>query len=412
MSTKHLLPWEVSISNSVASSTQVFPGCWDGLIVLCAANNLDGIKLADQHVAERLSALRPVLYVDPPISLLSGLRSTEAGQSLKAPRLRLQAPGLARLTPVVQPFPGRAPMVPLTNFLVRRLVRHAVGRLTGDVSAVISAWPMYPVLGECGEKVKVYWAQDDFVGGASLLGSDATRLAAGEARSAREADVIIAANPTVADTWQGRGYTPSLIPFGVDTAAYKTDQDAGAARPADIRLNGPIAGFVGHINDRIDIALLEAVVSTGTSLLLIGPRSHSTETDRWAQLLNLPNVQWVGPKSFQDLPGYFQAIDVGLVPYNNSAFNIGSFPLKTLEYLAAGRPVVSTNLPASRWLNTPMVTIADAPTAFAEAVSGWAIRPRHPGDAEKRRAFARNHDWSMRVKSMLDVIDQAAYAKL
>lgn len=263
---------------------------------------------------------------------------------------------------------------------------------------------MHPVLGRCGEKVKVYWAQDDFVGGASLLGLDPKQLAAGEQRSAKEADVIIAANPTVADTWRGRGYAPSLIPFGVDTVAYGSDE--GLPRPRDVRLQGPIAGFVGHINARIDVTLLEAVASTGISLLLIGPRSRSTETERWARLFGRPNVQWVGPKPFGELPRYLQLIDVGLVPYDNGAFNVGSFPLKTLEYLAAGRPAVSTNLPASRWLDTRLVTIADTPTAFAEAVSGWALRRRDTRDVEERRAFARKHDWSMRVKMMVDVIDR------
>lgn len=361
--------------------------------------------MADQHVAERLRLIRPVLYVDPPQSVLRGFKSTAVNRYPLRSELKVQAPGLARLTPVVQPFPTRAPMVALTNMLLRRQIRHAACRLSAKVAAVISAWPMHPVLGRCEEKVKVYWAQDDFVGGASLLGLDAERLAAGERRSADEADIIIAANPTVADTWRNRGFTPSLIPFGVDTAAYASDADL--PRPADIRLEGPIAGFVGHINARIDLTFLEAVVSTGTSLLLIGPRSRSTETERWTHLLTRPNVQWVGPKPFGELPGYFQSIDVGLVPYGDGAFNVGSFPLKTLEYLAAGRPVVSTNLPASRWLDTALITIAATPSAFAEAVSGWLRRGHDPRDLVERRAFARKHDWSMRVQMMVDAIDQA-----
>ena len=50
------------------------PGQWDGLIVLCAANGYDGIKLADVHLAEHLSRLAPVLYVDPPMSRLTATR--------------------------------------------------------------------------------------------------------------------------------------------------------------------------------------------------------------------------------------------------------------------------------------------------------------------------------------------------
>lgn len=380
-------------------------GDWNGLLVLCAANNYDGIKLADQHMAERLAALRPVLYVDPPMSPLSARNNPAVARSLKEPRLRLLAPGLARFTPIVQPFPSRRGVAVLTAAFSRILVKRAAARLTGDIAAVISAWPLYPVLGSCAERVRVYWAQDDFVGGAALLNMDPAGLAAGERKSAGNSDAIIASNPAVAASWRERGYDPWLIPFGADTLAYASVDDV--PRPDDVTLSGPIAGFVGHINSRIDLALLEAIAQRGTSLLLVGPRDPAVEPERWAQLLARPNVQWVGPKPFKALPAYFGVIDVGLVPYGDSAFNQGSFPLKTMEYLAAGRPVVSTDLPATRWLATDLITVANGPDAFAQAVEHWAHRPRLASDMALRRAFAGHHDWTARARAMLAVIDGA-----
>ena len=81
---------------------------WDSVVVLCAANSYDEIKVADQHMAEHLSTLTPVLYVDPPLSHLSHLRNPSIASSLNGPRLRMITSRLARLTPVVQPCPGRA----------------------------------------------------------------------------------------------------------------------------------------------------------------------------------------------------------------------------------------------------------------------------------------------------------------
>src|SRR5262245_51799124 len=95
---------------------------WQDLVVLCAADAFDGIQGADQHMAENLSVSVPVLYVDPPISRLTPLRDLEAASRLKAPRLRIIRPGLARLTPVVLPFPGRRGMVSLTSLLLRRIL--------------------------------------------------------------------------------------------------------------------------------------------------------------------------------------------------------------------------------------------------------------------------------------------------
>src|ERR1700730_7587365 len=79
-------------------------GPWDGLVVLCASNGFDGVRMSDWHLAVQLAKLTPVLYVDPPMSRLTPLRSPAKGGALHGPRLRLEGPALARLTPLVQPF--------------------------------------------------------------------------------------------------------------------------------------------------------------------------------------------------------------------------------------------------------------------------------------------------------------------
>jgi teichuronic acid biosynthesis glycosyltransferase TuaH len=376
---------------------------WDGLIVICAANNYDGIKLADQHLAEALSCMRPVLYVDPPLSLLTALKRPEIAGSLEGPRLRVLRPGLARLTPVVQPFPARPGMLTLTNLLLRRILRRATTRLGGTVAAVLSAWPLHPIFGSCSEPLRIYWAQDDFVGGAALLGLNAGRLKGFEQRVAADADIVVAANPLVDERWRRLGSVSRLIPYGVDVEAYSAVEQS--ERPLDVDLPPPIAGFVGHINDRIDLALLEAIADRGRSVLLVGPRTHTSQALRLNALIARPNVRWVGPRSFADLPPYLGAIDVGLVPYQDSPFNRGSFPLKMLEYLAAGRPVVATDLPAIRWLDTELVTVATEPKDFADAVDEWLDRPRAAEDVRARRGFAAQHSWTERAVKMLKVIE-------
>jgi teichuronic acid biosynthesis glycosyltransferase TuaH len=374
----------------------------DGLIVLCAANLYDGIKLADQHLAEHLSRLMPVLYVDPPLSPLTAARNPEAARSLQGARLRTLAPGLARLTPVVPPFPSRRGMTGLTTALTRRHIRRAAGLLGGEVRAVISAWPQYPVFGSCDEQVSIYWAQDDFVGGASLLGLNAKLIDACERRVAAAADMLISANPEVADTWRSRGRDSALIPFGVDVDAYSDVEHA--AVPSDVGVRGPIVGFIGQINDRTDLRLLEAVADRGRSLLLVGPRDPAFEPRRFDALVRRGNVCWVGPKPFSALPGYLALMDVGVVPYGDSPFNRGSFPLKTLEYLAAGRAVVATDLPAIRWLETDHIAIASQAQPFADHVDRLLAEPRTPAMVAHRRAFARRHSWAVRAAEFHEVI--------
>jgi len=382
------------------------PRQWDGLIVLCAVNSYGGVKMADVHMAEQLSRLAPVLYVDPPMSRLTAARHPDAAEALRGPRLRLQQPGLARLTPVVQPFPSRPAATGMTSALTRRYLRRATARLGGRVRAVFSGWPLYPVFGSCGEQVRAYWAQDDFVGGAALLGLNAALLDRRERQVAAGADLVVAANPLVADTWRERGVQPVLVPFGADVDAYLDTERA--ALPSDAALPGPVAGFVGHINDRTDLRLLESIADRGRSLLLVGPKDPAFEAARFDALQRRDNVRWVGPKPFGKLPGYLRMIDVGLVPYRDSPFNRGSFPLKTLEYLAAGRAVVSTDLPAARWLATDLVCIAAGPSAFADEVDRLLAQPRTPALMARCQAFAARHSWARRAADIYQAIEAQA----
>ena len=89
---------------------------------------------------------------------------------------------------------------------------------------------------------------------------------------------------------------------------------------------------------------------------------------------------------------------MGLVPYNHSAFNEGSFPLKALEYLGAGLRVVATDLPAVRWLGSPDIAIEDEPAPFAQAVRKALKAPGGKKARERRQAFARRHTWDARAQ--------------
>ncbi len=374
------------------------PRDWDGLVVLCAVNSYDGRRMADWYLAEQLSRLTPVLYVDPPVSVLSPVRHPRQARALRRTRLRVLGPGLARLTPVVQPFPSRRGLAGMTSVLARDQLRAAVGRLGSRVRAVISGWPQYPVFGSCGEPVGVYWAKDDFVSGAALLGLNPGLLDTRERQIAASADLLVAASPVVADIWRGRGIQPVLIPFGADVDAYADTEHAPL--PADADLPGPVAGFVGRINHRTDLRLLEAIADRGRSLLLVGPKDAGYEPRRFDALRRRRNVRWVGPKPSAVLPGYLRVIDVGVVPYLDSPFNRGSFPLKTLEYLAAGRAVVATDLPAIRWLATDLIRVAAGPESFADQVDRMLALPRTPALQGHRRAFAARHSWARRAADM------------
>jgi teichuronic acid biosynthesis glycosyltransferase TuaH len=161
----------------------------------------------------------------------------------------------------------------------------------------------------------------------------------------------------------------------------------------------PVAGVVGQLNERIDVDLLSAVADTGVGLVLVGPRNARWSPTGTKALLSRTNVHHVGAVPFEDVPRWLARIDVGLTPYTDSGFNRASFPLKTLEYLAAGLPVVSTDLPASRRLRqqTQHVWIASEPRSFADAVLQAASCPSGFDVVAQRRAVAELHSWATRA---------------
>lgn len=374
------------------------PG-WDRGIVLLAANSWDGVKLQDRHLAERLAPRVPVLYVDPPLSRLSPRRNPDAAAALVGPRLRQVADGIVRLTPVVLPRPERRGTATINRALTVRLVRRAVARLGMRPRAIVATRPLGPRLTSFDFGLRIFWAQDDLAGGAALLGLSESALRSGEASLAAAADLVVTSTPGVDAHWRARGADPVLVPYGCDAQAY-ADVDR-QPWPDDVDLPRPIAGFVGFLGDRIDYRLLEAVADRGCSLLLVGARHPRSDDGPLDRLLRRSNVAWVGPQPFEALPRYLRAIDVGVVPYADTPFNRGSFPLKTLEYLAAGRPVVATGLPATRWLDTALVQMADEPTSFADHVVQALSCPSSEGLVAQRRAFAARHSWTVRADAFL-----------
>lgn len=377
------------------------PGRWDNLVVICAGTSWDGPWSSEKHIADRMTQYGEVLYVDPPVSFRTAKSHPELAASVKRPHLRLVRHGLARFTPVVVPGMHRLGVPEVTEFLLRRLLHNAVARLTERASAVVVAGPADP-FNVCGERMKVVYATDDWVAGADLMGLPPRQLLRAERRQASHANKVVAVSPLLLEKWQSLGHDPLLITNGCDSRIFRgTDQ---APLPSDVELPKPIAGFVGHLSERIDLSLLEAVAARGISLLLVGPRQVTFDLERVERLFALPNVQWVGSQPFGSLPSYLRLMSVGLTPYSDNAFNRASFPLKTLEYLAAGRAAVATDLPAIRCLDTDLISVASSPSSFADAVEEAVREAPSESLVRRRQEFADIHSWEARTTDFAKAI--------
>jgi teichuronic acid biosynthesis glycosyltransferase TuaH len=240
------------------------------------------------------------------------------------------------------------------------------------------------------------------------MGQHASRLERQERRAVRGADLVLAVSPELADRWRTLGTEPALLPNGCDPEAFLA-VDTVEPAPLPDGFPTPAAGVVGQLNDRLDPDLLAAVADTGMGLLLVGPRDPGWLPDRWDALVARPNVRHVGAVPFEELPRWLARIDVGLTPYTDTVFNRASFPLKTLEYLAAGRPVVGSDLPATRGLaeeSTDVAAVAGV-AEFAARVRELADLPRDAATMQRRRAVANRHSWSARATRFTQLLTLA-----
>ncbi len=246
----------------------------------------------------------------------------------------------------------------------------------------------------------IYYCMDDF---ATLPGVDWHMVEALEAEVIARADVVLVNSPAVGELARFAGRRVTAFPHGVEFQRF----NAAAAGPdAEVRalvhdLPRPILGFAGYLDQRIDIELLVKVAQQRPgSLLLVGEVATSLEP-----LRALPNVLAVGYVPYTEVPRYLAACDVLLAPYVRNSTTAALQPLKILEYLATGAPVVATRLPALEPLAS-LVDLAPDHATFLRCVQDALANPNRQREARVR--YAQEHSWENRAREFERLVDLEA----
>jgi teichuronic acid biosynthesis glycosyltransferase TuaH len=378
----------------------------DRQVIWISGQSWDRYAGTHRNMATAMAEYARILWVDPPVSPATTAEHRHGATRTIRPVLVKATERITRLTPVALPGLSRAGVRVTTPVLVRAQVRWAARRLNMRPSAVVMAY-LGDLLGGWGEgAVNVLYGTDDYVAGAELMGLPVQHLRKRERRALIRADLVAAVTPQLAERWTGLGARPVVIPNG----CWPTGD--GASKPmAQIGdLPRPVVGLVGQLSERIDFDVLEAIADAGFSLLVVGPRDPRWEPERFSQLIGRPSVRYVGAIPTAEVPAYLAAVDVGITPYRDTPFNRASFPLKTLDYLGAGLPAVSADLPAARWLRADLMTdvsedLADQVLVLANSGRDYvtAIREmaaRGHGAARRCITFAERHSWASRAEQL------------
>ena len=265
------------------------------------------------------------------------------------------------------------------------------------------------MVGRMGESRVIYDITDDwtqfthFTERKGLL----ARTIAEDAELCRRADSVIVCSRSLYESRQALSRDIHLIPNGVDAAHYRCVLDEHGPLPKACRnWPRPVFGYTGSIHaDRVDVKLLEAMTAAmkernipGT-IVLIGPVMLPAEQQR--QLEGTGRVIFTGPMAYRDLPQYMRAFDVCIVPHCMTAFVESLNPIKLWEYLAAGKPIVSTDVAGFRDYPA-LVRMARTADEFLTQC-GAAVLEGNTKSA-LRRAEAAKHSWRSRVDEIVKVM--------
>lgn len=280
-------------------------------------------------------------------------------------------------------------------------------RLASELPPPVLLWVYDPAAVATGRRLTwpiVYDCVDDYP--EQTRGAQRRALMArADDAVARAARLVFTTTPTLLERQRGRNPRTHHVPNAADYEHFSAAADAQTAAQEVSALPRPVIGFSGNfLADKVDFALVGdlARARRDWSFLLVGP----VQRDVQAQLDDLraePNVIWVGPKPYAELPRYVAAFDVGLIPYLTNAYTRSCFPLKLYEYLAAGKPVVATGLPSLEGMEPDVVLAAGRLEAVVEAVSA-ALARSADDDRARRMGIAARNTWDGRVERLLELV--------
>ncbi|MFW6348705.1 MAG: glycosyltransferase, partial [Cyclonatronaceae bacterium] len=166
----------------------------------------------------------------------------------------------------------------------------------------------------------------------------------------------------------------------------------------------PIIGFTGSLEYRTDYELVErlARVHHDKQLVFIGPLRTGEMHTR--HIADLPNVHILPPRDISELPACTRYMDVLIIPYKKNKLTHSIYPLKLNEYLATGKPVITTHFSPDIQSFSEVVYIAENHDAFIHLVD-TAIAENEPARQKKRVACARENSWASRANQLRKLIN-------
>jgi glycosyltransferase involved in cell wall biosynthesis len=351
-----------------------------------------------QQLLSRLSERQPVLFVEEPFF----------ADDLATGRIELSQPmpGVHRAVPVLPAALRDRYDEAIAQ--VRALLRAQLARggaLAGTFDRPIqwfyTPMPAPAMIGAFDERAIVYDCMDELskfrFAPAALVDRERLLLAS--------ADVVFTGGYRLSVSKAKHNDNVHFFGCGVDVAHFATARTADLPVPAEVASLGTrVMGYYGVIDERLDYELIArlAAAHPQDALVMVGP---VVKVDP-RELPQAANIHWLGQRHYNELPSFVKGFDVCLMPFalNESTEYIN--PTKTLEYMAAGKPIVSTAVSDVKHHFTPVVAVAESHDEFVAAV-GRALEAPDQSLVARGLDEARRNTWESVVARMARIISDA-----
>ena len=351
-----------------------------------------------QQLFSRFAKTRDVLFVEEPIYLDDAVR----------PALEITNPE-SRVFRAIPRLPAayrdnEAAM----HMAVRTLIMEAVGpsgemagRFDSPIQWFYTPMPAPTMIGAFNEAAVVYDCMDEL----AQFKFAPNELVQRERFLLARADVVFAGGVALAQSKSRFHDNVHFFGCGVDVEHFgKARDESTPTHPALDDLASPILGYIGVIDERLDYALIGKLAEEmpEATIVMVGPvvKVDPRELPRNA------NIRWLGQQQYDVLPTFTKKFDVCLMPFAINKATEFINPTKTLEYMATGKPIVSTPVADVVRNFTPIVAVADSLEEYVAAVRDALANPRPELRArgiERTRAAS----WEGITSEMSTLMDEA-----
>jgi glycosyltransferase involved in cell wall biosynthesis len=221
-----------------------------------------------------------------------------------------------------------------------------------------------------------------------------------------KADIVFTGGRSLYQAKRGTHRNIHLFPSSIDKDHFRAARKS-LPEPADqCPIPHPRIGFYGVIDERMDLDLVDAIAEARPDwqLILVGP---VVKIDP-ATLPRRPNIHYPGSKKYDQLPAYLSGWDIAMMPFAINESTRFISPTKTPEFLAAGKPVISTSITdvMNPYGDAGLVAIADTASVFVGIAGKILARGLSAGWLKRVDAFLEDQSWDKTVDEMEALIDK------